>query len=105
MKRFLLLLIVFLSACTQVTLLDGSYPPVSKDHVKVIVDNDDISWAPHCNAVQIAQIRTKLCWNQSIALNEARDKAAEIGADYIKAYFSFNQYNDAMVTATAYKCQ
>ena len=95
------LILSTLTGCaTQVTLLKGPFPEKNPEDVKVLLkDNKDI-----CEAEEIALIRTPQKWNQNIAIDAAKEAAAQIGADYIRIKVFYNTYNDASVVANAYKC-
>jgi argininosuccinate synthase len=51
-------------------------------------------------------VLTPLKWNQEKAVEDAKAKAAEIGATHIQITdVQRNIYNDAAVNATAYRCK
>lgn len=76
------------------------YPPVTPIEVKILFKEK-----PKCNYEELGFISTPLSWDQNSAINLAREKAAEIGADYINIESVHkNMYNDASVSAIAYKC-
>ncbi|MBQ8677611.1 MAG: hypothetical protein IJ529_04005 [Alphaproteobacteria bacterium] len=101
MKKYLYLTLLFLCGCaTQVTLLKEPYPAKNPNDVKVVIGSSK----KICEAEEIALIRTPEKWNQTIAIAAAKEKAAEIGADYIDATVFYNNFNDASVVANAYKC-
>jgi hypothetical protein len=100
-KISILLAIISLIGCaTSMTMTGKSYPPVDPIEVKVLFKQK-----PECNYEELAFIGTPLSWNQNVAVQSARKKAAEIGADYIMIEtVNTNMYNDTSVSAVAYKC-
>ncbi len=76
------------------------YAPVQPLEVKILFKDK-----PKCNYEELGFISTPLSWDQNIAVEKARKKAAEIGADYlvIEAVHS-NAYNDVSVSGVAVKC-
>lgn len=91
---------LMVGCATQVTMTGRSYPPV--DHLKVKVLFKE---KPKCQYEELAFIGTPLEWNQNVAIQSARIKAAEIGADYVVIQtVNVNAFNDASVSAIAYKC-
>ena len=93
--------IVSLAGCaTNVTMTGKAYPAVPSTHVKILFKEK-----PKCNYEELGFISTPAKWNQNIAIEAAREKAAEIGADYLVVETVLtNMYNDAVVSAMAYKC-
>lgn len=91
---------VFAGCATNVTMTGKSYPPVPVTDVKVLFTDK-----PKCDYEELGFIGTPAKWNQNAAVQAAREKAAEIGADYLVIQnVSVNMYNDAMVSGMAYKC-
>lgn len=91
---------LWLSGCTSVTMTGKQYPAVPPTHVKILFKDK-----PGCNYEELGFISTPAKWNQNRAIEAAREKAAEIGADYLVIEtVQVNMYNDAMVSAMAYKC-
>lgn len=89
-----------LMGCTTATMTGRAFPPVDSANVKVL-----FSEKPKCQFQELAFISTSLSWNQNTAISSARDKAAEVGADYLvitRVYI--NGFNDASVWGVAYKC-
>ncbi|HRK77761.1 MAG TPA: hypothetical protein PLQ95_04410 [Thiobacillus sp.] len=85
---------------TNVTMTGKAYPPVPVTNVKVLFTDK-----PKCDYEELGFIGTPAMWNQNAAVQSAREKAAEIGADYLLIQnVSVNMYNDAMVSGMAYKC-
>ena len=75
-------------------------PPVDELKVKILFED-----APKCEYEELAFITTRLRWNQNAAVEDARESAASIGSDYISIKnVKINAYNDASVSAIAYKC-
>ena len=73
-----LMSIVSLSGCaTNVTMTEKAHSPVAPSQVKILFKEK-----PKCNYEELAFISTPQKWNQNIAIEAAREKAAEIGADY-----------------------
>ncbi len=93
--------IIGLVGCaTSVTMTGKAYPPVPPMHVKILFKEK-----PKCNYEELGYISTPLKWNQNKAIEAAREKAAVIGADYLVVEtVQTNIYNDASVSAMAYKC-
>ena len=104
MHKILFSSFLLLCACTSVTVIKH-YPPVSPDHIQVILDNDDDIIKPSCSAEQIGRIVTGWLWSGESAIKTAKEKAAEIGGDYIKGELLINELNDGQVRATVYKCR
>ncbi len=103
MNKLLFLIVgaAVLSGCaTNATMTGRAYPAVDPLKVKILFKEK-----PDCEYEELAFIGTPLAWNQNVAIQKARDKAAEIGADYIVIEtVNVNMYNDASVSAMAYKC-
>lgn len=101
LRKTLLLAVVCLGGCaTNVTMTGKAYPPVSRDQVKILFHDK-----PKCSYEELAFISTPLMWNQNAAMKAAREKAAEVGADYLViSTVNKNGYNDASVSGIAYKC-
>jgi len=77
-----------------------AYAPVDPLDVKILFKEK-----PDCNYEELAFIGSPLMWNQNAAVESAREEAAEIGADYIMIQsVNVNAFNDASVSAVAYKC-
>lgn len=93
--------ILTVSGCaTNVTLTGKAHAPVTPSQVKILFKEK-----PKCNYEELGFISTPQKWNQNIAIEAAREKAAEIGADYLVIEtVHHNMYNDASVSAMAYKC-
>ena len=100
-KIFFFFLLIFLSSCaTQVTMTGKAFPPISPSDVKIVFYEK-----PKCEYEELGFIATPLMWNQTVAIEEARKKAAEIGANYLSIQtINTNQYNDAVVSGLAYYC-
>lgn len=101
--KYSLLFVLLLAGCASVTVLK-KYPAISPENVKVILDNDDNTISPSCQAEQIGHISTAWEWSGEAAINTAKEKAAAIGGDYIKGKLKINNFNDGMLEATVYKC-
>ncbi|MCW8828915.1 MAG: hypothetical protein OQK94_07665 [Gammaproteobacteria bacterium] len=97
----LVLSVLMIAGCaTHVTMTGKAYPPVDPLNVKVLFKEK-----PQCDYEELGFIGTPLKWNQNAAIEAAREKAAEIGADYIVIEtIHTNMYNDASASAVAYKC-
>jgi type IV pilus biogenesis protein CpaD/CtpE len=97
----LILSIASLAGCaTNVTMTGKAHPPVAPTQVKILFKEK-----PKCNFEELGFISTPQKWNQNIAIESAREKAANIGADYLVIEMVHqNIYNDASVSAMAYKC-
>lgn len=97
----LMVVIASLSGCaTNVTMTGKQYPSVPPTHVKILFKEK-----PQCKYEELGFISTPPKWNQNFAIEAAREKAAEIGADYLVIQtVQTNMYNDAVVSAMAYKC-
>ncbi len=100
-KALLMTVIASLAGCaTNVTMTGKAHPPVPPTHVKILFKEK-----PKCDYEELGFISTPAKWNQNIAIESAREKAAEIGADYLVVETVLtNMYNDAVVSAMAYKC-
>ncbi len=100
-RAFIPLITVALTGCaTNVTMTGKGYPPVKPTQVKVLFKDK-----PKCDYEELGFISTPLAWDQNSAIEKARAKAAEIGADYIVIEsIQKNAYNDASASAVAYKC-
>lgn len=98
---FLILVVTLISGCASHTTLTGkAYPSVQPDQVKILFKEK-----PKCKYEELGFISTPLKWNQNVAITAAREKAAEIGADYVMVEtVHVNAFNDASVSAIAYKC-
>lgn len=103
MYRIAVLSITILTAsgcATNVSMTGKAHPPVTPSQVKILFKEK-----PKCNYEELGFISTPQKWNQNIAIEAAREKAAEIGADYLVVEtVHHNMYNDASVSAMAYKC-
>ncbi|MFZ5524205.1 MAG: hypothetical protein ACOY9D_09020 [Pseudomonadota bacterium] len=102
MKKSLVIVITALitGCATNATMTGKAYPAVDPLQVKVLFREK-----PKCEYEELAFIGTPLVWNQNEAINAARKKAAEIGADYIMIEtINVNAFNDASASAIAYKC-
>lgn len=106
MKKLMILAVLLLAGCasTDVVTFNGSYPSVTTQNVKIIIDNDDVVTRMECKTEQIGYISTARMSNMSKVINVAKEKAAEIGADYIKGSFRWNGEGEPYLNATAYKC-
>lgn len=91
----------YLSGCaTSITMTGKAYSPVSPSQVKVLFKDK-----PKCDYEELGFISTPAKWNQNVAIEAAREKAAGIGADYLVVEtVMVNEFNDAKVSAMAYKC-
>ncbi len=101
LRAFSLITTVALTGCaTSVTMTGKGYPAVKPEQVKVLFKDK-----PKCAFEELGFISTPLTWNQNVAIEKAREKAAEFGADYIVIEsIQKNAYNDASASAIAYKC-
>lgn len=101
MKKLCAVLAILLSGCaTHMTMTGKPYEPVDALQVKVLFREK-----PACKYEELGFITTPLSWNQEVAVGKAREKAAEVGADYIVIEsVLLNASNDCTVSATAYKC-
>ena len=101
MKKLIIFSLVLLSGCaTNTTMTGKAYAPVDPLDVKILFKEK-----PDCNYEELAFIGSPLMWNQNAAVESAREEAAEIGADYIMIQsVNVNAFNDASVSAVAYKC-
>lgn len=97
----LTMFIVSLGGCaTNVTMTGKAHSPVSPSQVKILFKEK-----PKCNYEELGFISTPQKRNQNVAIEAAREKAAEIGADYLMIETVHqNAFNDASVSAMAYKC-
>ena len=94
------LFLILLAGCTTVTMTGKAFAPVDPLGVKIF-----FSEKPKCPFQELAFITSPTSWNQNVAISKARDKAAEIGADYLVITQVFiNNFNDASVWGVAYKC-
>ena len=101
-KLYVLLVSTFLiTGCsTQMTMTGKAFKPVSPGDVKILFKDK-----PKCKYEELGFISTPLMYSQNRAVNSAREKAAEVGADYIVIEsVHINEFNDASVSAMAYKC-
>lgn len=91
----------FISGCaTNMTMTGKAYPSVSPSNVKILFKD-----RPKCNYEELGFISTPPMWNQNTAIEAARVKAAEAGADYfVVENVLLNNFNDAKVSGMAYKC-
>jgi hypothetical protein len=94
-------LALLIAGCaTKVMVTGKKYPPISIDEVKIFAQIK-----PKCDLEEIGLIVTSLKWNQEVAIEDAKAKAAELGANYIQiSDVARNAVNDAAVTATAFRC-
>lgn len=101
MKTIILATAVLLSGCaTQMTMTGKAYDPVDPLSVKILFNSK-----PNCIFEELGFITTPLAWNQNRAVQLAREKAAEVGADYITIQAVHTaQFNDTSISAMAYKC-
>lgn len=101
MGKFIpIIVLLTLTACAKATMTGKAFPPVDSLDVKVLFEKE-----PECDYEEIAFIATSMLWDQNHAVNMARKKAASIGADYINIKkHHFNVFNDASVSAMAYRC-
>ena len=101
MRNIFLFLIILLYGCaTSVTMTGTAKPPTDPKNVKVLFYEK-----PNCPFEELGFISTPLMWNQTVAIENAREEAAKIGADFISIQKVFkNAYNDAQVSALAYSC-
>lgn len=98
--QILLCAITVAGCATSVTMTGKRYAPVQAHQVKILFKD-----RPKCYYEELGFISTPLSWNQNVAIEKARNKAAEIGADYIVIEaVQTNMYNDSSVSAIAYKC-
>lgn len=90
-----------LSGCaTNMTMTGKAYPAVPPSNVKILFKD-----RPKCNYEELGFISTPPMWNQNTAIEAARVKAAEVGADYfVVEYVQVNNFNDARVSGMAFKC-
>jgi hypothetical protein len=104
MRNYILVVMVLvLTGCaTKVTRLgNGVYPATEPSSVKVFATQK-----PTCDLEEIGLIVGNLKWNQERAVEDAKIKAAKIGATHIQVTSVYsNLYNDAAVRATAYRCK
>ena len=92
--------VLAIGCATNVTLTGQAYPPTDPLNVKILFKEK-----PDCNYQELGFIGTPMLWNQNQAVEAAREKAAEIGADYLLIQaVNVNTYNDAQVSGIAYKC-
>lgn len=101
-KLYLAILVALISGCaTKVTITGKAYPPTEPENIKVFAQEK-----PACALEELGLIVTNLKWNQEIAINDAKSKASELGATYIQiTEVERNIYNDAAVTAVAFRCR
>ena len=103
MRNHILVIVVTFLLCgcmTNVTMTGKAYPPLTPLQVKVLFYEK-----PKCKFEELGFISTPTKWNQNVAIDAAREKAAQIGADYLVINTVHqNIYNDASVSAMAYKC-
>lgn len=105
MNKSILFAIIFLiCGCASVTVFKPGYPENNPDQVKIILDNDDSSILPDCKAEQIGHISTAWEWSGSSAIKTAKEKAAQMGGDYIKGVLHINNVNDGLVEGVVYRC-
>ena len=72
-KNFVFLFLIFLYSCaTQVTMTGKALSPKLPSDVKIIFHEK-----PKCDYEELGFIATPLMWNQTVAIEEARKKAAE----------------------------
>lgn len=90
-----------LSGCaTNLTMTGKAYPSVQPTHVKILFKD-----RPKCSYEELGFVSTPPMWNQNTAIQAAREKAAEVGADYfVVETVHLNDFNDAKVSGMAYKC-
>ncbi len=102
MRKLVIVLTIFVvvGCATNVTMTGKEYPSVAPLAVKILFKEK-----PKCRYEELGFISTPLSWNQNVAIEKARKKAAGIGADYLMIEtVHTNQYNDVSVSAIAYKC-
>lgn len=90
--------------CTSVTVLKPGYPKNNPDQVKIILDNNRNTILPDCKAEQIGHISTAWKWSGNSAIETAKEKAAQMGGDYIKGKLHINNVNDGLVEGIVYRC-
>ena len=100
-KLFILLIFFIVTGCaTSVTMTGRASPPVDPLSVKIL-----FSEKPKCAFEELGFIQSPLTWNQNVAIERVRSKAAEIGADYLVITSVYtNAFNDATASGVAYKC-
>lgn len=103
-KIAILVTILALCGCASVTVLKPGYPENNPNQVKVILDNDDSTTLPDCKAEQIGHIETAWEWSGNSAIQTAKEKAAQMGGDYIKGKLHINNVNDGLVEGIVYRC-
>ncbi len=105
-KLIALIPILILCSCASVsvTITKNGLSPKNPDDIKVIFENNDKDISPNCKAEQIGFISTSWEWTTTRALNSAKEKAAEIGGDYLKATVITNDRNHGRIKGTVYYC-
>ena len=107
MKEIIILSsILALCSCANVsvTTIKTGLSPNDPNNIKVIFENNDKDASPNCKAEQIGFISTSWEWTTTKALNSAKEKAAEIGGDYLKATLITNDRNHGRIKGTVYHC-
>ncbi len=104
MYKYLLFLVssVVLVGCgTKVTLTGKAYPPTTPSEIKIFALQE-----PDCKLEELGLIVTNVKNNQDAAIEDAKEKASQIGATYMKiTEVKRNVFNDAAVTAVALRCR
>lgn len=96
-KIFYFLIVLGLCGCTEATIYTQSYRPTNPGNVAVLRKA-----RPSCQYEEMGHIKTGESWSFSSALNKAREKAAEHGADGI-ILEGYDDYH-GWLFATMYKC-
>ena|GEM_PF-2588726 len=103
MKRAVIVLcgMLVLAGCsTQVVVTGTAYPPVDPKKVQVLYEGE-----PICDFEQTGMIQTKEMFGAEAVVNELREKAASIGADYLYVRkVSCHAFNECEASGVTYKC-
>lgn len=105
MKKLILLFVLGLGGCfNQVVKYNGVYMPVASEGVEVILSEDATNVFKNCNFKQIAHIEVAPKSSNSLAIYEAREEAARMGADFVRIDIDRGPLFLYYATAVAYKC-
>ena len=105
MKKWIIMLPLILASCTSVTVLKPGYPSKSPEEVTVILDTVKEYNISCKNYEHIGLIVTAWKWNGEMAIEEVKEKTAEIGGNYFIGNFYVNNFNDTQISGNAYICE
>lgn len=105
MKKVLIILLFFLTACTSVTVIKPGYKPLEPEQVTMILDSIK-QYNIVCKKYEhIGYIVTAWKWSGEAAIQEAKEKTAQIGGNYFVGNLYSNDFNDMQITGNVYFCE